>query len=131
MTKPSDFILTTDYATLKNDTDNIVQITVPANVVIPANSFLQFTADITAAQPGAIVQTQVGDSFMGQVLVGNQVVFHHDTFDPYDVFCLVYRPNALTLRCVVYLPNPYGTPTTGINQAVTYTFYVDTYLPPF
>lgn len=131
MTKPAQFILDTDYTTLKNDTNNTIQIVVPASTIIPANSYVEFTSSITASVPGSIVQAQIGDSFMGQVLIGNQVVFHHDTASPYDVLCLTYRPNATTLTCLVYIPNPYGTPTTGIAQNVTYTFYIDTYLPPF
>lgn len=130
MSSPSSFILSSDYGTLKNDTDNVVTITIPASATIPGNSYVAYTSDVTASQAGSIVQTQIGDSYLGQVVCASQVIFHHETADPYDVFCLVFRPSPTTLRCVAYIPNPYAGDITGLNQAVTYTFYVDTFLPP-
>lgn len=131
MVKPSQFILDTDYATLKNDTSNIAQVTIPANSVIPANGYTEHSVDIVAGLPGSLIQAQIGDTYMGQVIVGNQVVFDHSTATPYSVLCMAYRINATTVRCTAYRPNPYNTNTTGINQAITYTFYIDTFLPPF
>jgi len=142
MTKPESFILTSDFATLKNDSNVTVSVTVPSSVVIPGSvtavgQYVEYHQDSTSGKQGAISRIQISSSGDSNRIYPARTVSWERLGTvggvggfSYSVFAFTYRVNPTTVRCMAYIMNPYSTPlTTAAGETIT--FYVATFLPPF
>ena len=143
MTKPSQFILNTDYATLKNDASGTVSVTAPGSQVVPAavgpvGGYLEYHTDIEIGVAGSITRLQISSS------KESNTVYSTRTLDilrlgtvlgfpgvPYNIIAFTYRTAPTTLRCIVYVSNPNTDPLTTAVGDETFTFYVNTFIPPY
>lgn len=142
MPKPESFIASTDYATLKNDAKGIVSVTAPGSIVIPGSvgsvgSYVAYQADLVIGATAAITRIQISSSKNGNNIqvtrnasgIRTGVSLGFSTI--YSTTAFVYRISPTTVRCQVYTPNPQADPLTTEAGNETFTFYVNTFLPPF
>ena len=130
MTKPESFISTTDYATLKNDGTATLTITLPASVAIASSTNYTLTSDVTVGTAGSSDRAQIHSSRLNKRYVTNLLSIDRSGTDPYTILVSLYRTSATNLRAVVDIRNPYGSTLTTESTAETFTFYVNTFLPP-
>lgn len=137
MVKPSDFILSTDYATLKNDADASISVVVPGSQSIPGTtganySYLEFYADSSIGVQGSIIQSQIASSkdSTKYCIALNKLYTRNGSLGTYSVVCVIIRTSPTNLRCLVYIPNPYATTLTTEAGDETIYFDVTTFIPP-
>lgn len=134
MPKAESFILTSDFATLKNDDTKSIDVVLPASVVIAPGTLYNVSADLTIGAPGAEQRVKVKSSRIGaKYFTGmfNSTWEGTTPFGPaiYTSYARAIRISPTVVRCIVTVPNPYPDPlTTGISE--TFSFIVNTFLPP-
>lgn len=132
---PSQFIITSDYATLKNDATGQLSVTVPSSVVVGAGSTFSTSSSIEIGVAGASERSQIHSSKTGQYYVGNMldIIKNGNAGGTalYDVFVDLSRTGPTTLTMTATIFNPYGVTLTGESGAETFTADVATFLPPF
>ncbi len=136
--KPEEFILNSDFATLKNDSvNNSASITVPSLITLLGLGVAESHVDLSAGLIGAGIRSRIRSSkFSNRWLAVPQLVFTrigtsggNPSF--YQIIAYVYPINAGTIRCSVMVVNPVNAPLTGATGAETFDFNVATFLPPF
>lgn len=142
MYNPDKFILSTDFATLKNDADTTVQVTFPGSIVIPgsvgpAGSYSERHTDVVIGAQGAISRVQISSSKDSNIIHPARNLYYDRSgivlgiSTSYTLSAFVYRISPTTMRCIVLIPNPYSDPLTTASGDETITFHVNTFLPPF
>ena len=139
MNNPENFILTTDFATLKQDGVGTITINVPGSISIPASgsySYIQ-TADIEVGTAGAGVRSKIATSRQGGRLYNTTKLVSFSTgkagaFNTtYSTDAYISRVSPTTLRAVILIPNSYGTTLVTSPTPELFTFKFSTFLPPF
>lgn len=136
------FILSTDYATLKNDNETTVQVTFPGSVIVggsvlPAGTSMERHTDVTIGAQGAISRIQISSTKDASIIHPARNVYYNRTgtvlgfSTPYTIVAFVYRISPTTMRCTALVTNPTSDPLTTEAGDETFTFYVNTFLPPF
>lgn len=143
MVKPSHFILTTDYATLKNDDSDALQVTAPGAQAVPSatgplGGFLEYHQDIEVGAQGSVTRLQISSSKDSNTVYSTRdlSVQHNGTVGGipgflYSVTAFTYRVSSTTIRCQVYILNPYSGILTTETGDETFTFYINTFIPPY
>lgn len=138
MPVPESFILSSDYATLKNDNKGTVAITVPANQSIANNSVLILQASIQIGTKGAISRSRITSSRYNitsptPVLITNAIGTYSGHPVNYTIFAFTSRSAADIVTCYVSIAGDGFSPGsfTTANTAETFTFNVNTFIPPF
>lgn len=137
MNNPAKFILSTDFATLKNDASASISITVPGSFTVSGSTVWSSSQDITLGQTAASIRGRVRSSKNPLLYLNNSAVSYarngSDSFGPviYDLLATITRVNPTTLRLTVSIRSPYGTNMTTESGAETITFWVSTFLSPF
>lgn len=137
MTKPTQFILNTSYATLKNDDSGSGSVVVPSSVNIAGSGSVSYSTDLTIGAQGAFTRARIRSSKEGSRWIVANAIGYIRTGTTlgspaiYDIFAFVWRPNATTLRLQVHIQNPYSSTLTTASGAETIDFFVNTFLPPF
>lgn len=137
MTKPSNFILTTDYATLQNDDGASTTITAPGSVSVSGSSYVEYHVDLTIGAMASINRVQIASSKDSNTRYATQSLIFLRTgtvggvSTPYNILAFAYRTSATNLRCQVYIPNPSASTLTTASGSEIFTFYIDTFIPPF
>lgn len=139
MVKPSQFILNTDYATLKNDATGSFSFVIPASIVIPAFDYYTASYNLTIGTAGAPARTFINSSQSPTLwFLGANLQIQIDGVDsisgPVVYGCFIYisrsASNVVTATVVIYNTNGVGNLTTE-STARTITIKVNTFLPPF
>lgn len=138
MTKPSNFIKSSDYPTLKNDiTKADVTVTVPSSITVAGSGSASYSTDVVMGVQGALSSSRISSSKDSNIWYKAQMVVYtrtgtNDGFTtPYNVVAFVWRVNATTLRCQVFIPNPYSTALICEAGVETISFHVNSFVPPF
>jgi len=133
MGRPLKYIVNTDYATLKNDSDTTtVTISVPAGDSIPAGGYKSYTSSVTVGTAGAPMEFQIYYSSGTQRWLTPALLVVENAGSPttqYQGYVSIYRSTATIATIRVDYFNPNGSPVS--TTARTITGYVRTYLPPF
>lgn len=130
--KPLKFIINSDYATLKNDSDTeTVILPVPAGDSISSAGYKTYTADVTVGSAGAPMEWQINYSAGTQRFVAPelQVVENTGSGNQYQGYVYIYRTSATTARLAVSYFN--GTGGLVTTNARTITATIRTFIPPF
>lgn len=138
--KPEQFILTTDYGTLKNDASGTINLLIPTGATIPAGGFVEYseTLEIGTRNASTRVQmTSTADS--GYWTIGNiREVFlrvrYNTTGNPvfdYLQAANIERISPTIIRLYCRIGNPQGFSITIVSPAQTITAEVVTFLSPF
>lgn len=137
MTKPENFILTTDYATLKNDDRNdALSVTVPSSQTVGAGAVYSITDTVTVGSNVASIRSRMRSSKETNWYVTQSLhILRTGTVSgspaSYDVLAVVTRQTATTVRLTAFIRNPYGSTLTGASGSETFTAVVNTFLSPF
>lgn len=133
MVKPSLFILTTDYATLGNDDGTTISVTAPGFQPIGAGATLTYSTDVVIGAKASLNRIQISSSkdsntpyetlSLSFLRVGSP--------SPYNIVAYAFRIDTSTLRCQIIIPNPTGAPMITEAGDETFTFDIDTFIPPF
>lgn len=133
--KPEDFILTTDYATLKNDAVTSLSIVLPSSVIISAAGTAMYSATATAGSAGSSIRTQIMSTKDNKWFTMNTVNYvYFSGASPggnYVVYVSLSRTSATTIRLLVSIPNKTGSTMTITGLSQTITADIATFLPPF
>lgn len=136
------FILTTDFATLKNDNSGNTTVTFPASQSVPAavgstGGYTIFTSDLTIGVQGALTRTQISSSKDSNIpytvrrLSYQRSGIVSGSPASYTIDAFTFRLNANTIRFQVMVMNPYSSALTTATGAETFTFFINTFLPPY
>lgn len=130
--KPSRFILNSDYATLKNDAEGVVQLTVPNLVNIPASGDnVVYKATLQIGTPSAGLRSYVTSSKYAYAL-SSPSFFLACKQDGYNSSASVdISRNGQNIELRVTFASAYGAATkyTGMGQVLT--LHVETFVDPF
>lgn len=132
MSKAQRFNVSSDYATLRNDsTTQTLTISVPNTDSISAGGYKNYTVDITIGTIGAPMEWQISYSSGTQKWLGNnlQVVENAGAGNQYQGNVYIYRTSATNVRMTLSYYNGTGSPITTKARTVTAT--LRTYIPPF
>lgn len=138
MTKPGNFIQTTDYATLKNDDASInISVTFPASVAIGASASVLYSQDIVIGQKASIIRSTIAPSTNGfkRILCSTLVTLKPVTIGGSPageliVIGFITRISPTTIRCGMAMSNEYGSTIVTAPSATTYIFKIQTFLSP-
>lgn len=132
--KPSRFILNSDYATLKNDAEGTVQISLPDLVNVPSggpNVVYKATIQI-GASPSAGVRSYVTSSKYNYAIVAPSF-FIACQQDGYDSVCScdISRVDGNKIEIRVTFPSAAGEATQYTGMQQTLTLHAKTFINPF
>lgn len=146
MSRLEDFILNTDYGSLKNDDSIVVVLTVPASDTIPGNGRKLYTQDVNIGSAFGLLNVMVKNNRSGtesgggggtnrSYAAGVQLSYSRTgnvegNAAAYSVRAYAYHISQKTVRCVVEIQNPYNVNMTTMNQSDVYTMSVKTFLLP-
>lgn len=134
MNRPEDFIISSDYATSKQDDRRTVSITVPGSITISGGSYDLRSQDIVMGSQGSIIRSRISSTKGGgRFYATSQLIakrFNSSTFMFYSVHATVVRTSPNTLRFMVITPNTYTESLTTVSGSETFTFEVATVIPP-
>lgn len=135
MSKQSDFIVSTDFASLKNDAASATTtITVPSATVIPANGVYQNYIDLVIGTPGSVNRGIISSSKEGNEYYSCQV-YNVSRVGAggyaYNIFAFFVRTSPTNIRMVVIVPNPYNFTLTGATGVEIFSFKLNTFIAPF
>lgn len=136
---PEDYILNSEYATLKNDTSGTLSVTLPNTLAIAAGGVATFTDTITLGVAGSSVRSRIMSTKDNNWLSMNSVLPYiyqsgatvSGTSQGYYVYVSANRVSPTEIRLLVTIPNNYGANMTISGLAQTITARVTTFLPPF
>lgn len=135
--RPEDYLLTTDFATLKNDATGTLTVTLPNTLSIPGATTYQNGQDITIGTSGASFRARMGSTKNNKWYNSTTVVYAYSsgaTVDgspsPYIVFTTLSKISADVVRLTVFIPNGYGSTMSISGLSQTITAVVATFLPP-
>lgn len=141
-TQPSQFILTTDFPTLKNDFFGSGTITIAGSIVIPGSGTASGFGDVTIGVQGSVVRGRisstknldtVGDpiAYTGQNIAFSRTGTVLGSPASYQVFAFMFRSASTKLRFQVYILNPYVDPLTTEAGTDVIFLYANTFIPPY
>ena len=135
MTKPSNFIMNTDYATLKNDAKGTLTVVLPASTSVAGATVASWTDTITIGEPGSSIRARIMSTKNNVVYCVNSVGYAYSTGGSgpgtdYLIYATVLRISPTQIRLSVLIPNQYGSTQniTGLSQTISAT--VATFIPP-
>ena len=137
MSRPSEFILDTDFPTLKNDGSGSTEVTITGSATIAGSSSASYTSDLTIGVQGSVSRARfkstVTDTTWHSGTQREFIRVGQESGSPafYSMYAFTYRLDANTIRCIVYIPNPYAGTLTLDTTSYTVSFYVNTFIPPF
>lgn len=138
--RPEQFILTTDYGTLKNDATGTISLLIPTGATIPALGFVEYSNTLEIGTRNAGTRVQMSSSaesdnwtpgHIREVLIRAR---HNTTGNPvFDYYQAVNleRIDPTTVRLYCRIGNPNNFSITIVSAAQTVTANVATFLSPF
>jgi hypothetical protein len=135
---PENYIITTDYATIKNDAIGSMTINLPSSVSIPSRGMATYSSDITIGTVGSSMRSAIYNSSTNRYQYATQTLYIYTSGAVnggfavgYDLYATVFRIDATTVRLGVFIPNPYNSTLTINSLGQTITAELATILPPF
>lgn len=139
MDNAEDFILNSDFATLKNDNNGILTISLPNFITIPSRQVFTVSDSIQIGKPGASFRSRISTSLdnkwyltktLGLAYITGGSVPGQSGFVGWDMYVVVRRASPTTVELTAIIGNPYNATMTIGNSIMTLTAYVATFLPP-
>jgi len=138
MTKPESFILTTDYATLKNDDQGTLTVIVPASLSVTASNTTVFSSTAPIGSAGAPMRVSLSVTGLpvdNSLIADTMEIVGEGTLSGspqnWTIRAVCYRSSAtnVSLRATIY--NPDGATLILGNPQITISAKINTFLPPF
>ena len=138
---PSNFILNSDFATLKNSERGLTAtITVTASKFIVANSYWEQHVDIPITEAYAVSTARISSSrnsnrylscnYLDMVYMDGYTDSAGDWIVTYNVEAFIFRLSSNVVRFQIYIRNPYGEILVTDGTAETFSLYMNTFVPP-
>lgn len=133
MTKPSNFILNSDYATPKNDDGNTFSVTVPSGISVPGASVVVLSETKEVGMSGANLRARISSSKDGSRWFSVPTVYYDrvGSGGGYYLYATLHRVSSTQLRLSVFIPNPYGLTMSGEAGSEVISAVATTLIPPF
>ena len=138
MTKPSRFLLNSDYRTLKVDGVGNFIGTLPPSTVIAAGATWTFNQDVEVGAIGALSQVAIGyNSPATAYYFADSITFTGFTGTssgspaPYSILVVLSRISPTTMRFSMQVLNPYGATLTTDSSGRTISATAATYIAPY
>lgn len=137
MNDPNNFIVSTDFATIKNDdSDSTLSVTIPSSVVVAANSIYTQTSVVTVGSAVSNIRARIKSSKDGRWVVGASLSMLRtgtNAFGPasYRTLVTVTRESATQVRLTAFIRNADPDAVTTASGAETFNAEVSTFLSPF
>lgn len=131
------FISSSDFATLKNDIQPVMaSVFVPGNVTIPANGYVEWHTDVSAAfSNGSYIRSRNSSTKNGGLWITGLNISYIRTSSagPYNYTLLttVYILSSGIIRCKAAVLNPYSLSMPTELGDETINFVINTLVPPF
>lgn len=136
MSKPERFIYSSDFATLKNDDDGTTTVTIVGGAVIAPGATYTVSSDLTVGTQLGEGRIRISSSKLGssKFYAGYLGVNRNGTVSgspaPYTIYALVSRISPTQSRCICIIQNPYPSNLTCEAGNETFTFKINTFIPP-
>lgn len=132
-TRPQQFVVTTDFPTLKNNGVAQGTIVIPGSLVIPAGGTADGALDFTVGSIGSLSRGRIASSKnFGDWYTGQGIRFPRNSGgNLYDVFAFIWRPSAGVTRFQVVIHNPYAFALTTEAGDDTIYFYSNQFVAPY
>lgn len=136
ISKPEQFIYSSDFATLQNDDNNFTTVTVVGGSVLAGGAVSTVSSDLTVGSQRGESRIRISSSKIGSTryyagLLGiNRTGTVSGSPAPYTIYVLVSRISATQVRCLCMIQTPYvGSLTTAAGNE-TFTFKINTFIAP-
>ena len=137
MSKPESFILTTDFATLKNDDSVTGSVTLPAQI-LSASQIVTVSQDLEVGTIGANSRIRIASSKDGNEFYACTILSLIRTGQisgplnvSYNVVAFMSRISPTVVRISVSVQNPYAEGMGMAFGSEVITFEISTFLSPF
>lgn len=135
--RPNEYNLTTDYGTLKNDTQtNTIQITIPSGTTYPYSNPIIASTTLNVGTINAGIRARANSSkyptiwTVGSTLYSDlNVTVSGSAFDT-TLYCNLDRISPTTVRLQIATDGAASAPNATVNQTQTITFVFSTFLSP-
>lgn len=138
MPKPQSFNLTSDYGSLKADSDSqTVSLFVPGSIAIPPGNAFALSIDREIGTVGASVRSRaVGSKEPASDLIASARIFSRTgslsgSPTAYTIDTWISRISATEIRLSLLIENNFGLPLTTEAGSETITYTLTTYKSPF
>lgn len=130
MSKPLNFILNSDFASLLNDSDSTtITVNIPAGVIIANGGSIQYSSTATIGTSGAPIIFSISDSAdITGAYIARQLFCNPVSNSP-SILVRVNRSNATTVIVRVFVYNMSGSNKTTVSRTINVK--CRTFLPPF
>lgn len=138
---PQEFILSSSWATLKNDTQtNTLSVTITAGTIYnPSNPFLgeasMVVGKVNAGVRARAETTKFANWVVGQSILSTSMMSipSMPAVPPFEQWLLgtLERTSDSTIRLAVYTEGGSGLPNNRVEETQTITFVFSTFLSPF
>lgn len=132
MPKPAKFILSSDYATLANDSDTLqCVVSIPATSIGGSGTVQNYTNTVDIGTIGSPIEYDIQNSMSTQRWKSQQPLFieNTSTANQYQYYVKVYKSSATTVTVLVSIFR--GGPGAITKTARTITVNVRSFIPPF
>lgn len=134
---PENFILDTDYTTLKNDALVSIALSLPNIINIPAGQLYSNSVTTNVGVQGASIRSNIISTKNNIRYQSNNVYYLNCPGGSipgspvgYDLYISVHRVSATEARVTATIPNAYGAALSITGLAQTITANIATFLPP-
>lgn len=136
--RPSQFIMSSDYSTLANDDRGDVSVTFPGSQAVTASGGIKsYTSDIELGSLGSSTRWRIASSkdsnkwFVGAQVLYNRTGTVSGSPASYSILATVTKSSATTVTVIAVVNNPYGATLTTEAGDETFQFHINTFIPPF
>lgn len=136
MADANKFILSTDFATLKNDDSGTATVTVPGSMSVAAGATWSSTSTVTLGEGVSTVRANCNASRTSDWYNANQLsIWRTGTVGgsptTYTLLSKITRTSSSTVELYVGIYNNYASTLTTQSGSETITYKIATFLPPF
>lgn len=137
MSKPDNFILNSDYATLKNDARNSASVTFPGSQSIGANVVRSYQSTINLGEGGSSIRSRISSSKDSNNWYACTSIYYIRTGTvsgspaTYDLRGVITRTSPTEVTVIAAVLNPYGSTLVTASGDEVLSFLVNGFLPPF
>ena len=134
---PQSFIMTTDFATVKNDDYEPATATLPGSTIIAGNGYYENHADVYIPEASATIKGRIqSNKNSDRWMVCNAIsMYRFGTVlgfgALYSVDAFFWRISPNTVRCQILIQNPYSDPLTGVAGDEIFNFFFNSFVAPF
>lgn len=132
-TQPSQFIITSDFPTLKNEGAVSGSIVIPGSIAIAGGGNATGVITMSSGQVGSLSRGRIASTknfdnwYTGQGIIFNRT----GSVGPYGIVAFMWRPSSTQINFQVIINNPSASPMVGEAGDETIYFYSNQFVAPY